>query len=152
MTWRLLVAAVAAAVTVAAIAFRPAEAETGPALIRVASAGEDFARIDLGRRGRGIGDFEIITQKLYNRRITRRPIGRVDGECVIGFGETRVCRITYTLPRGAIVVGGRIRFRQFFELAILGGTGLYNNARGTLTATQTRRSPRREFLIFRLTG
>jgi hypothetical protein len=136
----------------AAVAFPPASADTGPALIRITSVETDYARIDLGRRGRGIGDIEIFTQRLFNRRITPGSIGGAETVCTFGFGRSRSCRTTYTLPRGKLVVGGSVRFREFFELAILGGTGLYNNARGTLTATQTRRSPRRHFLIFRLAG
>lgn len=95
---------------------------------------------------------EIFTQQLFNRGITPNPIGRADAVCTFGFGNSRNCRATYVLPRGRIVVGGSVRFREIYELAILGGTGLYNNARGSLTATQIRRSPRREFPIFRLAG
>lgn len=136
----------------AAVAFRPVSAETGPALIRITSTQVSYARIDVGRRGRGIGDMEILTQRLYNRRITPKAIGRAETVCTFGFRSSRSCRTTYVLPRGSLMVGGSVRFREIYELAILGGTGLYNNARGTLTATQIRRSPRREFLIFRLAG
>ena len=59
---------------------------------------------------------------------------------------------TYFLPRGRIVVGGSLRFRQFYELAVLGGTGLYDNARGTLTVTRTHRKPVRDLVIFKLVG
>ena len=136
----------------AAIAFGPASAETGPALIRIAAADANIALIDNGRRGRGIGDVEMISQRLFNRRITLRPIGRAHTECTLSFNQMRLCRTTYTLPRGKIVASGSLRYRQIYELAIVGGTGLYNNARGTLTVTQTRARPRREFLVFRLAG
>jgi hypothetical protein len=135
-----------------AAAFPPAAADTGQALIRIASTETNYARIDLGRQGRGIGDMEIIAQRLYNRRITPKPIGRSETVCTFSFGPWRSCRTTYVLPRGRIMVGGSVRFRELYVLAVLGGTGLYNNARGTLTVTQIRRSPRREFLIFRLAG
>jgi hypothetical protein len=135
-----------------AVAFPHASAQTGPALIRITSVETHYARIDVGRPGRGIGDMELFTQQLFNRRITPDPIGHADTSCTFGFGNSRNCRTTYVLPRGKIVVGGSVRFREIYEVAILGGTGLYNNARGSLTATQTRRSPRREFLIFRLAG
>ena len=52
-----------------------------------------------------------------------------------------VCRGTYVLPKGELVVGGSILYRQFYDLAVLGGTGLYDNARGTLTVTRTHRKP-----------
>ena len=37
-------------------------------------------------------------------------------------------------------------------IGIVGGTGLYDNARGTLTVTATHLRPRHEVLIFRLVG
>jgi hypothetical protein len=50
------------------------------------------------------------------------------------------------------MLAGSITNREIYELAIVGGTGLYNNARGTFTATRMSLRPRREFLIFRLAG
>ena len=40
--------------------------------------------------------------------------------------RARSCRGTYFLPRGKLVVGGSLLYRQFYELAVLGGTGVYN--------------------------
>jgi hypothetical protein len=40
----------------------------------------------------------------------------------------------------------------FYTQSIVGGTGLFDNARGTLTVTAKTLSPRREILLFRLTG
>ena len=45
---------------------------------------------------------------------------------------------------------GSVRFRAFFKLAVVGGTELYDNVRGSLIVTNIRRKPRRELLIFRL--
>jgi hypothetical protein len=42
------------------------------------------------------------------------------------------------------------RASEFYELAIIGGTNLYDNVRGSMTATRYTRGPRREILIFRL--
>jgi hypothetical protein len=63
-----------------------------------------------------------------------------------------VCRGTYVLPKGKLVVGGSISYRSFYELAVLGGTGLFDNARGTLTVTRTNRRPVRDLVVFRLVG
>jgi len=46
------------------------------------------------------------------------------------------------------VIGGRL----FYQLAVYGGTGLYDNARGTITATYLGGLPPKEFLVFRLVG
>jgi hypothetical protein len=50
------------------------------------------------------------------------------------------------------MVGGSIRYPELHELAVLGGTRLYDNARGTLTVIRTTRKPCRDILLFRLTG
>jgi len=65
-----------------------------------------------------------------------------------------MCTATVSLPKGELVATGRVRFRQFYDLAIVGGTRLYDDARGTLTITRTTSPPRpvRELLYFRLTG
>jgi hypothetical protein len=148
-----VVAVVAVAgIAAASVAVVRGAAATGPAQIRITSTQERSAYVDAGARGRGVGDLEISTSLLYNRRITRKSIGRAELMCTTTFSGVRNCRGTYLLPRGSIVVGGTLRYRELYQLAILGGTGLYDNARGTLTVTRTNRSPLREVVVFRLTG
>ena len=127
-------------------------ADTGPALIRITGTQTRYARVDLATRGTSAGDAEFIRQALFNRRITTKSIGRSELVCTFTFGNQRTCRGTYILPRGKLMVAGAIANREIYELAIVGGTGLYNNARGTFTAIRTALRPRREFLIFRLAG
>ena len=131
---------------------RGSEAATGPAQIRITNKEISFQRVDAGRRGRSAGDMEVTRQLLYNKRITPRPIGQAQFVCVFTQPPSRTCNGTIFLPRGRIVVGGALQVRHIYELAILGGTGLYDNARGTLTVTRYRRKPRSEILLFRLTG
>jgi hypothetical protein len=50
------------------------------------------------------------------------------------------------------MVGGTLRYTELYQLAVLGGTGLYDNARGTVTVTRLGRRPTRELVVFRLTG
>ena len=104
--------------------------------------------MDQGRRGRGPGDLEISRTLLYNKGLTPRAIGHGEIVCTFTGRRSRVCNGTYFLPRGKIVVAGALVYRQFYELAVLGGTGLYNNVQGSLTVTTTR--PRRDILTFRL--
>ena len=66
-------------------------------------------------------------------------------------GSTQSCDGTYFLPRGELVVAGVISSRLIYVLAVIGGTDLYNNVRGTLTVTSVRRTPARDLLVFRLT-
>lgn len=128
------------------------EAGTGPGTIRITDRELAVSRVDLGRKGVSPGDIEVVRVRLLERG-TLKTIGR--GELVCTFvdsGRSRVCRGTYVLPRGTLVVGGSLRYRQFYDLAVLGGTGLYDNARGMLTVTRTARQPVRNLVVFRLVG
>ena len=64
----------------------------------------------------------------------------------------RVCRGTYVLPKGKVVVGGTLSYRQFYDLAVVGGTGLFDNARGSVTVTRIDRRPVRDLVVVRLVG
>ena len=153
MTRIVLAGLVAGALVLGAASLGEGAAQvTGPAQIPISGTQTGYNRVDLGARGPSAGDMEIIRQALYNRRVTSRAIGRGELVCTFTMRNSRVCRGTYFLPRGRLVVGGSIVFRSVYELAVLGGTGLYDNARGSLTATRTSKSPRREFLLFRLVG
>ncbi len=80
-----------------------------------------------------------------------RRVGRSHLICIlIRMGE-RGCHGTYVFPRGHIMVSGIVQANAY-TLAVIGGTGLYDNARGTLTVTRTHRKPVRDLVIFRLVG
>jgi hypothetical protein len=128
------------------------EAATGPATIRITDRQTSFERVDAAPGGRSAGDMEISNSLVFNRRITPRPLGHFEFICTFTVGINRSCSGTIFLPRGKLMVGGTLRYRQFYELAIVGGTGHYNNARGTLTVTRTGRRPARHLLFFRLAG
>ena len=127
-------------------------AGTGPATIRVVDRQFGYTRVDIGRRGLSPGDSEVITTRVFNRKVTTKPIGSGRFICTFTNGLNRTCIVTVTLPRGQLVASGGVRYRQFYELAVVGGTGLYDNARGTLTVIRTTRKPTREILYFRLSG
>jgi hypothetical protein len=130
------------------------DAATGPGFIRVTDRQFDYHRVDVGPPGRSPGDQEIIYDLLFNRKITPKPIGSARFLCTFMTGITRTCIATITLPRGELVASGTVRYRQFYDLAIVGGTRLYDDARGTVTIIRTTRPPRpiRELLYFRLAG
>jgi hypothetical protein len=121
-----------------------------PGTIQISNVESKHTHVDLGRAGRSVGDFDVYKFLLYNRRITPRPIGRGEMSCTATGLTTQNCSATYVLPKGEIVVEGAIGSRLIYALAIVGGTGLYNNVRGTLTVTSLRRNPTRELLVFRL--
>jgi hypothetical protein len=144
-----LIAAAAGAAVATAVAAGGGTATTGPATIRITDVQTGFHAVG-GTPGR-VGVTEIVQQKLYKPAIAS-AIGRGDLVCTYVDGRTRQCTATYSLPRGKIIVSGAIDSRLLFTAAIVGGTGLYDNARGTMTATATRLSPRKEVLLFRLAG
>jgi hypothetical protein len=152
MLRRLVLVVVTAAVAVAAANGWPSGAATGPAVVRITSKQVRYERVDIGRRGRTPGDTEVIIQLLYNRRVTQKAIGHSELVCTFTLDTSRSCDGTIFLPAGQIRVGGSVRFRQIYALAVVGGTGLYDNARGQVTVTRLGRSPRRELLYFRLAG
>ena len=127
-------------------------AGTGPSTIRITNREISRERVDMGKPGRGPGDIEIIRHNLFNKRLSTQPLGHSDYVCTFVSSGTRSCTATFFLPKGRVVAGGSIRFPALYELAILGGTRLYDNARGTLTVIRTTQNPRRYILLFRLTG
>ncbi len=123
---------------------------TTPGNIRITDRLVRHTHVDEGKRGPGAGDFDFYRQLLFNRGITSQPIGHSDLTCInTGTGSSN-CTGTYFLPTGKIMVGGVIASRLFYELAVIGGTGVYSNVNGTLTVTYLGGSPAREFLLFRL--
>lgn len=148
-TSRLIVGALAtlAAAAVAAITVPSGqtEASTGPGVIRISSV-ETFRR-----GGSGIGAHLIIRQRLYNTSYPN-PLGHAYTVCTTVAPHVRQCFMTYILPRGKLVVSGLETRALAYTLAIIGGTGVYNNARGSLTARTVRLSPRRQSLVFLLVG
>jgi hypothetical protein len=127
-------------------------AATGPAQIRVTTKQVRYHRVDSEPSGRSPGDMEIISHLLFNRGVTSNALGHSEFVCTFTIDISRSCRATFFLPRGTLVVGGSLRFRQIYQLAVLGGTGLYDNARGTLTVTRLQKNPRRDLMLFRLVG
>lgn len=141
--WR----AVAALLAVAAIGVGTAagSASTGPATIRIT----DRQVLDK-QLGDGVGAREVVRTVLY--KPGTRSIGSSALLCTYVAPRLRSCTGTFSLPRGSIVVSGVLSTRLLYELAIVGGTGLYDNARGTFTNTVLKLRPRRDLLLFRLTG
>jgi hypothetical protein len=143
------VAAAGGALAVAATA-ASAPTLTGPGTIRITDTLVKHTYVDLGPRGRGAGDLDFYREILFNRRITPAPIGHSDLMCTATGTGSHNCSGTYFLPKGKLMVQGVLASRLFYELAVVGGTRLYANARGTLTANALGGSAKHEFLLFNL--
>jgi hypothetical protein len=144
--------AAATAGAIAAFAAVGAQGQTGPAQIRITDVQTSYSYVR-ATKGQVAGAVELVKQTLYNPSVSERPIGRATMTCMYFDKRERNCNGTYFLPRGSLVVAGAIQSRLLYEIAVVGGTGLFDNARGTLTVTSTGLRPkRREVLVFRLTG
>jgi hypothetical protein len=142
--------AAGAAVLVAAAPAAGGVALDQPGSIRITDKLVVHTHVNVGRDGSNAGDFDFYRQVLFNKGISSTPIGHSDVTCInTGTGSSN-CSGTYFLPRGKIMVNGVIASRLFYELAVVGGTGIYDNVRGTLTVTYLGGLPAREFLLFEL--
>jgi hypothetical protein len=123
----------------------------GPGTIKLTSREIGLNFNNMGAASRGPGDVLVIRELLYNKGIRRAPIGHSEMVCTYTGVRWQQCSGTYFLPRGKIVVVGSLRYRGFFKLAVVGGTDLYDNVSGSISATMYSRNPRRSIVIFRLT-
>jgi len=120
---------------------------TGPGTIRITDRQVKHIHVDGGPHGKGAGDQDFYRQSLNNRGAA---IGHSAIMCTnTGTGSAN-CSGTYFLPKGKLMVAGVLSSRLFYNLPVIGGTRLYENARGTLTSIALGGSPRHELLTFRL--
>jgi hypothetical protein len=129
---------------------RGSPALANPGTITLTSRAVKLQFIDRGPPGRGAGDLTVKRFLLYNKGIRVRAIGHADLVCTYTTRYAQQCSGTYSLPKGKIVASGAFEYPQYHEVAVTGGTGLYDNVRGTLTVTLLRRDPERNILLFRL--
>ena len=130
---------------------------TRPGVVRITNRELARQNVDVAPAGPSAGDQLVVSQLLYNRRITERALGHEEMLCtylgrggVFG-GGSRSCTITFFLPEGKLVVMGAVHNLLLFTLPVVGGTGIYDNVGGTLTATFLGSKPTRQLLLFRLT-
>jgi hypothetical protein len=145
------VACAGAVALVTVLVVSGAQALNAPGTITVAGLEIRHAHIDVGKQGPSVGDLDVYTSLIYNKRITPRSIGRATMSCTAVGLASQNCSATYVLPKGEIVAQGVIGSRLIYQLAVVGGTGLYDNVHGSLTVTSLhRKQPVRELLVFRL--
>lgn len=96
--------------------------------------------IDLGRKGPSPGDRIIARGPLFDATATRRKAGNFTAEIVNFDNRTVLSQFTstWTFPDGQLVAVGTFAFRRVLspaggQLAIVGGTGAYAGASGTIT-------------------
>ena len=145
-----VLALAAAAAVVAASSTMGAQALDQPGTIKITDRLVKHIHVRGPDKSTHAGDLDFYRQSLYNKGITPTAIGHSDFTCMNTGTGSQSCTGTYFLPQGKIMVGGVIASRLFYELAILGGTGIYDNVNGSVVATFLGGVPSREFLVFRL--
>ena len=121
-----------------------AQTPTGTTLSLVEkNAGSTSAFVDNTphSRGTGAGDQVVLSLPLYDSAGSKR-VGTVSGTCIVWRKPTSqepplICQGVYALPGGDLIVAGRLTPGPD-HLAIVGGTGVYAGARGTLDSTDTK--------------
>ncbi len=94
------------------------------------------ASADLGEKGDSGADLATFSEEV---RQDGQPVGRTFGSCTLAGTEQEgrgVCSLTGELKQGKLAAAGTIDFRredQPQELPIVGGTGEFEEASGTLT-------------------
>ncbi len=150
MSGRSLVLSASGALLLSLLALPGARALERPGTVQITDSEVRTTHLDLGKRGTSIGDLDVYNLSLFNKRITPKSIGHGEMVCTRVGVKRQSCTASYTLPQGEITVQGTINSRLIYALAVVGGTGLYSNVRGTLTVTSLHRKPSKELLVFRL--
>jgi hypothetical protein len=145
-----VLAGIAGALLVGVFTLPGAQALDRPGTVRITDTELRHVHVDGGLTGASVGDVDVYGLRLFNKRIRAKAIGSGTMSCTTVGGGGQSCTAMYFLPKGEIVAQGLITSRLIYELAIVGGTGLYSNVRGTLTVTSLKRKPPTELLVFRL--
>jgi len=80
----------------------------------------------------GRGDIVIYANPVFDRHGTQ--VGTDHGVCTVLNDSQSQCEATVVLPKGQLVTHGIQSARTSFEVAVIGGTGAYAGARGTMAA------------------
>ena len=144
MSRRSIAVAFAAAGTVAAIAATngSAQAPEGRTLtFQEMTRNSTFTAAQHGRKKQlKIGDHIVLGLPLYDDAGAKQGVARAT--CSITGKPSNgqlpmMCSGVFALPDGDIAVVGRVVSPGVNRLAVVGGTGAYAGARGTLTSTDT---------------
>ena len=116
----LLAAALAPAVACAGESLRLVERATGETVVHRTSADD------------ALGDLIVFANPLYDAA-DKRPVGASRGSCTrVEVGRWWDCHWTMTLDGGALLVAGPYPDEGDAVFGIVGGTGRYAGARGTV--------------------
>jgi hypothetical protein len=142
------VAAVTAAATGVGTAAGTAGGKTpsGVTTLKLKSKVDRVSAVDNPPAGRSAGDVVVFTEKLFDAR--GKQVGTDAATCTALFDQRALCNGVYILAKGQVMVqlvqpGPTGTYSQ----AIVGGSGAYSGARGTVTVAQSAGGDRFTFRI-----
>lgn len=114
-----------------------AEAISKPTALKLDEVGGGRVRVDRGQLGSSIGDTIVLSHNLQNRakqlsKATGASVGVSRGACTVLRVDVRwLCRWVFILPNGQVQMSGIVELgNKTAQVAVIGGTGAYNNASG----------------------
>jgi hypothetical protein len=128
-----IAASFAAATLLSGIAAASSAASAGVASLRFYERPGPTSFINNAPKGKkaGRGDIVIYANPVFDRRGTQ--VGTDHGVCTVLNDQQSQCDSTLVLPKGQIVTHGIQGARGSFEMAVIGGTGFYSGAHGSMT-------------------
>jgi len=147
--------AIAALVVAAAVGLPGQTRATPSVVIRLVSTTTSNRLLDKAPRGASVGDKVFTTSRLANAvgqfgRAQGAVVGSDRGTLTIVAPRAVLADGTATLPGGTIRFHGRIAGQSAQTIPVVGGTGRFANARGTLTATPISRNGLKSSNVYRL--
>jgi hypothetical protein len=153
---RTSVALVVAAALAGALAPAAASA-TPPSLIRLVSTTTSYSHVDVKPKGASAGDRDTFASRLVNERAQfGKPKGAVVGSdrgtLLYTSDRTATMKAVVKLPGGTVVLGGAVRpvGNNAVVVSVVGGTGVFSGARGTVTILEPT-SSKTAVNVYRLT-
>jgi hypothetical protein len=134
MKWILVASATIGVSAVAALAAYGGTASQST--LKIVATQHDFGQVDTGKRGLTPGDVSFFSEVLH---VDGKTVGSDHIVCTFtGTWPTRTdfCRGLFVLPGGSLVAEGAAAHGPF-TVAVVGGSGRYAGARGTMRATPT---------------
>jgi hypothetical protein len=126
-----LASSLAVAALVTGVAASSSTATRGVAFLRFYERPGPRTTVDRVPKGK-IGDVFLYSNPIFDRQGTR--VGTDHGVCTMLDARQSQCNATLTLPKGQIVTLGLHgpEPESKYQAAVIGGTGAYSAARGTL--------------------
>jgi hypothetical protein len=128
-----IAASFAAAALVSGVGASSGGASSGVASLRFYERPGPTAIVDNAPKGKKAsrGDIIVYANPVFDRQGTQ--VGTDHGVCTVLNTSQTQCDATLALPKGQIVTHGLQSAKTSFEVAVIGGTGAYAGARGTMT-------------------